>query len=289
MINQQVDNLHSAETINTGIQAAQSAVNQTSVAAIGELTKIAEAKNDAINELDQKPTQCNADKKECVGVVVDLMGDLLRLKDRVTALQDQVTGADVPTVALQSEDDLTATDRGDTSEQQKRAAIAPANGGSGSSDGSNKKSKGGPLHPAFSASKRPSNCSCCFGQNHQKQPARLHLWLPQTPVRLSDLARTAAPGGTGNTRRVSSASSRPLAQAMRTPTPGPTTSRNPLLESRELGSSGHSLISQSKDAIGTNRMPHIQRENEPDYLIPGARVKGSVVHTATTAKRVRKA
>jgi hypothetical protein len=48
VLNQQVDNLHRSEIIiNTGIQAAHSAVNQTSVATIGELTKKAEANNDA--------------------------------------------------------------------------------------------------------------------------------------------------------------------------------------------------------------------------------------------------
>jgi hypothetical protein len=54
VINQQVENLHSAEIINAGLQAAQRAMNQTSVAAIGELKKIAEAKNDALSELGKK-------------------------------------------------------------------------------------------------------------------------------------------------------------------------------------------------------------------------------------------
>jgi hypothetical protein len=49
VINQQVENLRSADIINTGLQAAQRAMNQTSVAATGELKKIAEAKNDALN------------------------------------------------------------------------------------------------------------------------------------------------------------------------------------------------------------------------------------------------
>jgi uncharacterized protein involved in exopolysaccharide biosynthesis len=97
VMNQQVEILHSAETINAGLQAAQSAMNQTSAAAIGEL-KETEAKNDALNALGKTITQYSENNGQCKSAVIDMMGDLLRMQDQVTAL-----AASLPTAQKQVE------------------------------------------------------------------------------------------------------------------------------------------------------------------------------------------
>ena len=73
-------------------------MNQTSVAAIGELKETAEAKNDAFNALGKTITQYSENNGQCKSAVIDMMGDLLRMQDQVTAL-----AASLPTAQKQVE------------------------------------------------------------------------------------------------------------------------------------------------------------------------------------------
>jgi hypothetical protein len=180
---------------------------------------------------------------------------------------EPVTGANDPTGPPQSEDDLAAADRDDASEHQKRPAIELAN--DESDDESHKKHKGVLPQSAFSESASATAAPAAGKRATESTPIGS---LPQAPARPPALARTAAPAGTGNTRRVdlssaSSGQSDANANARTNNVPGPVVGELGDL----LGSSGPPRsLSQSKDTIGTSRMFHIQRD-ESDDLIPDAR------------------
>ena len=122
VVRQQVENLHRAEQINAGLQAAQSAVNQTSVATTDELKETAEAKNVAFNALSKSVTQNSEHNIQCKNVVVNILEDMHRLHDRVTSLVAALPTAQKQVEAASQEGEVFGDDNSSCATENVRDA-----------------------------------------------------------------------------------------------------------------------------------------------------------------------
>jgi hypothetical protein len=191
VMKQQVQNLHRAEQINAGLQAAQSAVNQTSVATTDELKETAEAKNVAFNALSKSVTQNSEHNIQCKNVVVNILEDMHRLHDRVTSLVAALPTAQKQVEAASQEGEVFGDDNSSCATENVRDATRSGDDLHGNPP---KKARAGDVAVAH-----PASCTSQHVQQHaDDQPPHLgqSRQLPQMPGSQNESAGAAtAPNG----------------------------------------------------------------------------------------------